>query len=359
MEIKPKEDCRWDLVALGELLLRLDPGEERLHTAESFRLREGGGEYNVARALARCFGARTSLLSALVDNPVGRLLEMRVRAAGVDLSHLRWVDFDGVGSAARNGLNFTERGFGARAPLGMYDRGHTAASQLAPGAFDAWRLFARDGARFVHTGGIFAALSANCAGLAAEVLAEARRHGTRTSFDLNYRPSLWRERGGREAARAVNRELARNVEVLFGGLEDLRWLAGIEERGPAGLEPREALTTLLDALREQVPHLRFVASTLRESASASRPHWGAVVWHEGEIATVEPRQIDVLDRVGGGDAFAAGVLFGLGEGRTTEECARLGVAAGELAMSTPGDGCEARREEIEARAAGGDARAER
>ena len=216
LTVKSKSECKWDLVSLGEVMLRLDPGNGRIHTTRSFRVWEGGGEYNVARGLKRCFGMDTALVTAFADNPVGRLIQDLIYQGGVDQSHVRWVPYDGVGRSVRNGLNFTERGFGLRAALGCSDRGHSAASQLKPGDFNWDQIFGREGARWLHTGGIFAALSETTPLVAGEAMQAARRHGAVVSYDLNYRESLWRAIGGKKRAQAVNRELAAHVDVMLG-----------------------------------------------------------------------------------------------------------------------------------------------
>ena len=200
LDIRPRTACQFDLVSLGEVMLRLDPGEGRIATTRSFKVWEGGGEYNVARGLRRCFGLTTTVVTAFVDNPVGRLLEDLILQGGVDPSHIRWVPDDGVGRTSRNGLNFTERGFGVRAALGASDRGHTAASQMKPGEVDWDALFGKEGARWLHTGGIFAALSESSALVAKEAMVAAKKHGTVVSYDLNYRPSLWKSIGGQKRA---------------------------------------------------------------------------------------------------------------------------------------------------------------
>src|SRR5262245_43942630 len=231
LEIKPIEQCKWDLVALGEVMLRLDPGEGRIHTTRDFKAWEGGGEYNVARGLKRCFGMKTALVSAFADNPIGRLIEDLIYQGGVDQSHVKWVKYDGVGRNVRNGLNFTERGFGLRAALGCSDRGHTAVSQLKPGDIDWEQVFAREGARWFHTGGIFAALSETTPLVAKEAMEAAKRHGTIVSYDLNYRESLWKSVGGQVRAREVNRELSRYVDVMLGNEEDFTAALGFEVEG--------------------------------------------------------------------------------------------------------------------------------
>ena len=360
LEIRPADGVRWDLVALGEVMLRLDPGEGRIATAREFRAWEGGGEYNVARGLARCFGLRTAVVTAFADNAVGRLVEDLIRQGGVDASHVRWLPFDGVGRTVRNGLNFTERGFGIRAALGVSDRGHTAASQLHPGDVDWDTVFGVEGARWFHTGGIFAGLSETTAQVAREAMDAARRHGVVVSYDLNYRPSLWQAIGGQGRARAVNRELVGLAHVLLGNEEDFTAALGFE------LEDADAALTALDPagfgrMIERVvvayPGLRVVATTLRAATTASRNDWGAVCWADGALheATRRP-DLEILDRVGGGDSFASGLIFGFLDGRTPDLAVEYGAAHGALAMTTPGDTSMATRAEVEAVMRGGAAR---
>jgi 2-dehydro-3-deoxygluconokinase len=230
LSIRAKSSCRFDLVALGEVMLRLDPGDARIATARQFRVWEGGGEYNVARGLKRCFGLDTAIVTALVDNPIGRLVQDLMYQGGVDQSYVRWVADDGVGRTVRNGLNFTERGFGVRGAVGCSDRANSAASQLKPGDVD-WDAVFAEGVRWFHTGGVFAALSDTTAELALEAARAARLHGAVVSYDLNYRPSLWKARGGPDAAAAVNRELVGNVDVLFGNEEDFSAALGYDVEG--------------------------------------------------------------------------------------------------------------------------------
>src|SRR5205823_5454251 len=231
LTIKPKKECRWDLVSLGEVMVRFDPGERRIATARSFEVCEGGGEYNVARGLKRCFGLETAIVTAFVDDPVGRLLQDLIHQGGVDQSLIRWVEHDGVGRAARNGLNFTERGHGVRAALGSYDRGHTAVSQLKPGDVNWEEIFGKHGTRWFHTGGIFCALSSSTPEVALEAMQAAKRHGTIVSYDLNYRPSLWKTLGGKKHAQEVNRRIAPCVNVMLGNEEDFSAALGYEVAG--------------------------------------------------------------------------------------------------------------------------------
>lgn len=358
LELRPASDCRWDLVALGEVMLRLDPGPRRVWTTRQFDVSEGGGEYNVARGLRRCFRQRTAIVTALADNPIGRLVEDLMLQGGVDLSLLRWVPYDGVGRAARNGLNFVERGFGLRAPLGCSDRGHTAISQLQPGEMDWDAIFARPavgpaapgparGARWFHTGGIFAALSDSTAAVAEEAMRAARRHGVIVSYDLNYRDSLWRVHGGQARARAVNRALAPFVQVMLGNEEDFTAALGIagwdESRGQPSAETCRA--TLAAAAAEF--GFPVVATTLRTAHTATRNDWGAIClcagqWHEAEVRPA----LEIYDRVGGGDSFASGLIYGFLSAQGPQWAVECGAAHGALAMTTPGDTSMATLEEV-------------
>jgi 2-dehydro-3-deoxygluconokinase len=356
----PPGERRWDLVALGEVMLRLDPGEGRISTARSFRAWEGGGEYNVARALRRCFGLRTTIVTALADNPVGRLIEDLMLQGGVDTSHLRWVPYDGVGRAVRNGLNFTERGFGPRAALGCSDRGHSAASQMSPGEVDWEAVFGSEGSRWFHTGGIFAALSGSTAALAEEAMATARRAGTVVSYDLNFRPSLWQAAGGTARAVAVNRRLVALADVVFGNEEDFTAALGFEVAGTGPSYSSlgtEAYGAMMGEVAAEFPGLKLIAASLREVRSASRNRWGGACWAGGEVlSTAMAEDIEVLDRVGGGDGFASGLIYGVLTGLPLAEALAYGVAHGALAMTTPGDTSMATLEEVRRLAAGGSAR---
>lgn len=347
LRVKPKGECRWDLVSLGEVMLRLDPGEGRIATTRSFRVWEGGGEYNVARALKRCFGMDTAIVTALVDNPVGRLLQDLMHQGGVDLSQVRWVEHDGAGRGARNGLNFVERGFGVRGTLGCSDRGHTAVSQLRSGDVDWERIFGDEGARWFHTGGIFCGLSDTTPQVAKEAMQAARRHGTIVSYDLNYRASLWQANGGLARARAVNRELAPQVDVMLGGTHAL----GFESAGTV-----EAVGRALQDVARAFPNLKVVASTVRTVRSATVNDWGAVCWADGALHPAPLREhLQVLDRVGSGDAFAAGLVHGLLAGKGPQYGVECGAALGALTMTTPGDAAMATLAEVEALMQGGGA----
>jgi len=350
LTLREKGSCKWDLVSLGEVMLRLDPGNVRVATTRQFQVWEGGGEYNVARGLRRCFGLKTAIVSALADNPVGRLVEDLMLQGGVDLSHLRWAKYDGVGRAARNGLNFTERGFGVRAALGCSDRGHTAVSQLKPGEIDWDAIFGKEGARWFHTGGIFCALSETTPEVAKEAMAAARKHGTIVSYDLNYRDSLWKAIGGKKRATEVNRELAQYVDVMIGNEEDFTAALGFEIEG-VGEELGELDSANFRRMIEKAvaayPNFRAVATTLRHAKTATVNDWGAVCWYEGSFHEARPMpDLEIFDRVGGGDSFASGLIYGFLEEKGADWAVNCGCAHGALAMTTPGDTTMATLDEV-------------
>jgi 2-dehydro-3-deoxygluconokinase len=341
MNIKSKQLCRWDLVSLGEVMLRLDPGDTRISTSREFRAWEGGGEYNVARGLRRCFGLDTAIVTALADNAIGRLIEDLLLQGGVNLEHLRWVNYDGVGRTVRNGLNFTERGFGMRAALGCSDRGHTAVSQLKPGEIDWARIFSQQGTRWFHTGGIFCALSESTPQVAREAMEAAQRAGSVISYDLNYRPSLWSSIGGKQKAQAVNRELVPMVDVLFGNEEDFTAALGYEVEGVgeshSNLDPK-FFQKMIERLRSDFPGLSVIATTLRNAKTATRNDWGAIAWMDGRFYQAANREnLEIFDRVGGGDSFASGLIYGLLSGKDISWALECGAVHGALAMTTPGD----------------------
>jgi len=360
MKLRDAAECRWDVVSLGEVMLRLDPGEGRIHTTRQFDVWEGGGEYNVARGLRRCFGLRAAIVTALADNPVGRLVEDLMLQGGVDTRHVLWRKADGAGREVRNGLNFVERGFGPRAAVGCSDRGHTAISQLRPGDVD-WSAVL-GGARWFHTGGIFAALGAHTPDVAAEAMKSAKASGAIVSYDLNYRPSLWQGLGGKERAREVNRELAQYVDVLFGNEEDFGAALGFEVEGTS--EQFDELDTgsfrrMIERVVGEFSNVSSVATTLRTATSASVNGWGAICYHEGAFHEVAQTDVEILDRVGGGDSFASGYVYGLLSGRDADWALRCGVAHGALAMTTPGDTTMATLSEVERAMSGGSARIQR
>lgn len=341
LKIKSRENCLWDLVSLGEVMLRLDPGDSRIATARDFHAWEGGGEYNVARGLRRCFGLSTAIVTALADNPVGRLVEDLMLQGGVDLRHLRWVKYDGVGRTVRNGLNFTDRGFGVRAAVGCSDRGHTAISQLKPGEIDWDSIFTREGARWFHTGGIFCALSSTTPLVAREAMEAARRAGTIISYDLNYRASLWEAIGGKAKAQEVNRSLAPLIDVMIGNEEDFTAALGFQVEGlddsHSQLDPRN-FQKMIGAVVKEFPNLSVVATTLRNARTATFNDWGAIGYAGDQFHQAPVREnLEIFDRVGGGDSFVSGLVYGLLSGRDLAWAVECGAAHGALAMTTPGD----------------------
>lgn len=363
LNIKPAGSCRYDLIALGEIMLRLDPGEGRIRAAREFKVWEGGGEYNVARGLRRCFGLKTAVCTAFADNDVGRLLEDFILQGGVDTEFIKWVSSDGVGRTVRNGLNFTERGFGVRGAVGISDRGNTAASQLKPGDFDWELIFGKHGARWFHTGGIFAALSDTTLQLALEAVQTARKHGTIVSYDLNYRPSLWKSIGGQKRAQEVNREIAKYVDVMIGNEEDFTACLGFEVEGVDEHGSRIDVTAFKKMIEKAVktyPNFKVTATTLRAVKSASRNDWGAICWAGGRFYEAPNREdMEILDRVGGGDSFASGLIYGFLQFNDPQKAVEYGAAHGALAMTTPGDTSMATLKEVEALVKGGSARVQR
>lgn len=341
LEIRSAKECRYDLVSLGEIMLRFDPGEGRVRTARQFKVWEGGGEYNVARGLRRCFGLNTAVISAFADNAIGRLIEDFILQGGVDTSLIQWRDYDGIGRTVRNGLNFTERGFGIRGALGVPDRGFTAASQMKAGDVDWDDLFGKKGVRWFHTGGIFAALSETTAELILEAVQSAKRHGTIISYDLNYRPSLWKSIGGKEKAQAVNREIAKDVDVMIGNEEDFTACLGFEVEGMDDNISKielDKFKMMIQTATEAFPNFKVVATTLRSVKTATRNDWSAICWAGG--AFYEARafpDLEILDRVGGGDSFASGLIYGFLNFADPQKAVDYGAAHGALAMTTPGD----------------------
>lgn len=361
--IKELKDCRYSCVSLGEVMLRMDPGEGRINTTRHFRVWEGGGEYNVTRGLRRCFQLPTAVVTALADNAVGRLVEDCILQGGVATDHIQWVTYDGIGRKVRNGLNFTERGFGIRGALGVSDRGNSAASQMKRGDIDWDYIFGGLGSQWFHTGGIFAALSDSTADVIEEAMKAANKYGTIISYDLNYRPSLWKGIGGLRKAQQVNRRLAPYVDVMIGNEEDFTASLGFEVEGMdenlSNLKTGSFKNMIRNAV-ESFPNFKVAATTLRSVKSATVNSWGAICYYNGEFheATHRP-DLEIMDRVGGGDSFASGLIFGFLSTGDAREAVEYGAAHGALAMTTPGDTTMATLDEVEKVKGGGSARVER
>lgn len=363
LEMKPKEECRYDAVSLGEVMLRFDPGEGRIRTARNFKVWEGGGEYNVIRGLRRCFGMRTAIITALADNETGRLLEDLILQGGVDTALIRWMETDGIGRICRNGLNFTERGFGIRGAVGCSDRANTAISKAEPEDFDFEYIFGELGIRWFHTGGIYATLSEQSAKTALEAIKTAKKYRTIVSYDLNYRPSMWEAFGGKQKAQELNREIAKYVDVMIGNEEDFTACLGFEVEG----NDAELKQLNLDGYKKMIneaarayPNFKAVATTLREVKTATVNDWSAICWADGEIYKAKDyKGLEILDRVGGGDSFASGLIYGLMTTQNAETAVNYGAAHGALAMTTPGDTTMADKREVEAVMGGKGARVQR
>ena len=363
IETKSPESCRYDIISLGEVMLRLDPGEGRIHTTRQFRVWEGGGEYNVARGLRRCFGKRAGVVTAFADNPVGRLVEDFIMQGGVDTSLIKWMPYDGIGKSVRNGLNFTERGFGVRGAVGCSDRGNTAVSQLKAGDIDWEMIFGKLGVRWFHTGGIFAALSDTTPDVAIEALKTAKKYGTITSYDLNYRPSLWKSIGGKARAQEVNKEVAKYVDVMIGNEEDFTACLGFEVAGAdekLTTLPIEGFKNMIGQVVKAYPNFKAVATTLRSVKTATVNDWSAILWQNGTFYKAAQRDgLEIMDRVGGVDSFASGLIYGLMELEDPEMAVNYGAAHGALAMTTPGDTSMATLKEVEKLVGGAGARVDR
>ena len=363
LNLRPKEECMFDAVSLGEIMLRLDPGESRIKTARSFKVWEGGGEYNVIRGLHKCFGLDTAVITAFADNEIGQLLVDFVEQGGVSTKLIKMMKTDGIGRTCRNGLNFTERGFGIRGAVGCSDRANTAISKATSEDFDFEYIFGTLGVRWLHTGGIYAALSEQSCKTVIKAIKVAKKYGTIVSYDLNYRPSMWSAIGGLDKAREVNKEIAKYVDVMIGNEEDFTACLGFEIEGND-----ENLKTLnLDGYKKMIneaaktyPNFKAVATTLRTVKTATVNDWSAIMWANGEIYKAKDYQnLEVFDRVGGGDSFASGLIYGLISGKDPEDCVNYGAAHGALAMTTPGDTSMASKKEVEAIMAGAGARVKR
>lgn len=363
IDLRPESECKYDILSLGEIMIRLDPGPERIHTTRHFRVWEGGGEYNVARGLKRCFGKRAAIVTAIADNPVGRLLEDLMLQGGVSLEYVKWTPFDGIGRKTRVGLNFTERGFGVRAAVGCSDRANSAASQLKKGDVDWDHIFGQDGIRWFHTGGIFAGLSETTPDVIIEAVATAKEYGTIVSYDLNFRKSLWKDIGGQTKAQEVNRAIAPYVDVMLGNEEDFTAALGYEVKGTgecySKLDPTNFKKMIAEVVKK-FPNFKVVATTLRNAKTASVNDWGAILYTGGHFYDAALREnLEIYDRVGGGDSFASGLIYGLMEGKGPGQAVNYGAAHGALAMTTPGDTTTASLGEVEKTMRGGGARVDR
>ncbi len=363
LNIKSAEECQYDLLSLGEVMLRLDPGEGRIHTSRNFRVWEGGGEYNVARGLRRCFGMRTAVVTAFADNAIGRLVEDFIMQGGVNTDYIKWLNYDGCGRDIRNGLNFTEKGYGIRGALGVSDRGHTAVSQLQKGDIDWEHIFAKSKVRWFHTGGIFAALSESTPEVIEEAMQIAKKYGTIISYDLNYRPSLWKAIGGKEKAQEVNRRLANYVDVMIGNEEDFTACLGYEVEGMdenlSNLET-DKFKKMISLAVEDYDNFKMTATTLRRVKTATINDWGAICWANGQFyEAVHRANLEIYDRVGGGDSFASGLIYGMLNTGDPDQAVNYGAAHGALAMTTPGDTTMARLSEVEKLMGGASSRVDR
>ena len=363
LNLRPANECAFDAVSLGEVMLRLDPGEGRIRTARSFRAWEGGGEYNVIRGLRKCFGLKTAVLTALADNEVGHLVEDFMMQGGVDTSLVKWMDTDGIGRVCRNGLNFTERGFGIRGAKGCSDRANTAISKATPADFDFDYIFGELGVRWLHTGGIYAALSEQASETAIAAIKAAKKYGTIVSYDLNYRPSMWSAIGGQAKAQEVNKEIAQYVDVMIGNEEDFTACLGFQIEGQD-----ESLKELnIDGYKKMIneavqtyPNFKAVATTLRTVHTATVNDWSALCWADGEIyKAADYKGLEIMDRVGGGDSFASGLVYGLMTTGDAEKAVNYRAAHGALAMTTPGDATMATKKEVEDIMGGAGARLQR
>jgi len=363
LKLRPKEECMFDEISLGEIMLRLDPGEGRIKTARSFKAWEGGGEYNVARGLRRCFKMKTAVVTAFAENELGYLMEDFILQGGVDTSLIKWMPYDGIGRTVRNGINFTERGYGVRGAVGVSDRGNTAASKLKPGDIDWDYIFGTLGVRWLHTGGIFAALSETAAEVVIEAVKAAKKYGTIVSYDLNYRPSLWKDIGGQAKAQEVNKEIAKYIDVMIGNEEDFTACLGLEVEGnDENLKELnlDGYYKMIEAATKAYPNFKVVATTLRTVKTATVNDWSAICYADGKVHKgIELPGLEILDRVGGGDSFASGLIYGLMSGKPAQEAVNYGIAHGALAMTTPGDTSMASLKEVENIIGGKGARVQR
>jgi len=353
-----RNDAELDLLSLGALVHRLDPGIIPFRKATECKIHVSGGEFNVAANLADCFGLKTAIATAMSDYPIGDLIAERVRAMGVKPIYKHF-KHDGV-TGPNMATVYSDRGFGVRGPVVFYNRCNEAAAQLKPGDFD-WKAIFAGGVRWVHSGGIFAALSPTTAQLTAEMMKEAKAAGAVTSFDLNFREKLWKISGGNERAVEIIGKIVENVDVLVGNEEDLQKGLGVpgpEVAAKSKLDP-SIFFGMIDQVVKKLPRVKIVATTLREVKSTNRHRWSAVAWVDGKTYTAPTAELDVLDRVGGGDGFAGGFIYGLLTGESPEESLKLGWAHGALLTTFPGDTTMATGDQVRAFAQGGSARIQR
>ncbi|OGV71665.1 MAG: ribokinase [Lentisphaerae bacterium RIFOXYA12_FULL_60_10] len=358
LSILPHRDSGLDLLSLGALVHRLDPGTIPFRKASQFNIWVSGGEYNVAANLSDCFKMRTGIASALVNYPIGDLIAGSVRAMGVK-PFFKHFEHDGV-TGPNMATVYSDRGQGIRAPVVFYNRGNEAAALLKPGDFD-WKAIFGQGVRWFHSGGIFAALSETTSALIVEAMQAAKAHGAVVSFDLNFRAKLWKRQGGTERAQKVLRNIVQYVDVLVGNEEDLQMGLGL--RGPdvvakSKLDP-SVFFGMMGTVIKDFPNIKMVATTLREVHSTNRHDWGAVLWLDGKTFVSPTNELDVLCRIGGGDGFASGLFYGMLNGLTPEQALRLGWAHGALLTSTPGDTTMVTLDQVKAVAEGGSARVQR
>jgi len=353
-----REDGELDFLALGALIHRLDPGIIPFRKATECAIHVSGAEYNVAANLSDCFRMKAAIVSAMVNYPIGELIAERVRAMGVKPIY-RFFERDGV-FGPNMATVYSDRGYGVRPPSVFYNRANEAGAMLKPGDFD-WKKIFSGGVRWVHCGGLFAALSPSTAALAAEMMQEAKAAGAVTSFDLNYREKLWNAQGGNAKAVETLAKIVANVDVLVGNEEDMQkglGIAGPEVHAKSKLDPT-AFFAMMDRVVERLPQVKVIATTLREVHSTNRHSWSAVAWVAGKTYTAPTAELEVFDRVGGGDGFAAGFFYGLLNGELPEEAVKLGWAHGALLTTFPGDTTMATLEQVRALAKGGSARIQR
>ena len=359
LKVLKASECEFDLLSLGECMIRLSPpGHQRIELTPVFEAYAGGGEYNVSYALAR-YGMRTGWVSRVVDNPLGHFIRNHAQASGMDLSEVLWIPYDGSGRADRIGFNFTEVGMGVRASVSMYDRGHTAISHLKPGDADWKRIFGKRRVRWFHTGGIFSALSESCAEVALESMKAAHDAGTIVSYDLNFRSKLWSSKKAIE----VTKKLVPYIDVLIGNEEDFQKVLGFEVEGTdekLSELPVEGYKKMVEKVVKAYPNIHAVGTTLREVVSGLVNNWSAIMYYGGTFyESRKYKNLEIEDRVGGGDGFCSGFVYGLLHDMSPQECVELGAAHGALLQTTRGDTSMVTMEEIMHVMKGGGARIKR